>query len=255
MARKRGLLLAAAVLVAAGAVAMLGTVERPTRVADATSERKKRFAPMPVRARSLRSDQDYLTAWLQRPVRLYNRPGGRVVTRMKERTRWGTPRILSVVRLRRRATWLGVRTEHRPNGRLGWIPAAATRPGGVREKIVADLSARTVTLLREGRRVLRVRVAIGQPAYPTPAGRFAVTDVLRVLEPTPYGCCVIALSGRQPRVPANWTGGARLAIHGTADVRSIGRAVTIGCLRGRDRAMHRLFREKLQPGTPVVVRR
>jgi L,D-transpeptidase catalytic domain len=254
MAGRLWVLLTAAVMAAAAATVALVMVgpSRPTGSADAAS---KRFEPVPVRARAFRGDRSYLTAWLQRRARLYNRPEGRVVTRLGERTRWGTPRILSVVKVRRRGKWLGVLSEHRPNGRLGWIRASATRPGGVREALVADLSRRRVTLLRDGRRVLRFRVAIGRPANPTPRGRFAVTDILRVRGPSPYGCCVLALSARQRRVPAGWTGGDRLALHATADASAIGRAVSIGCLRARDRAMHRLLREKPQPGTPVFIRR
>src|SRR5918992_1547181 len=194
MASTRWVLLAAAAMAVAAAMVILVTVgpSRPTGAADAAS---KRFEPVPVRARAFRSDHTYLTAWLQRRAALYNRPGGRVVTSLGERTRWGTPRVLSVAKVRRRGKWLGVLSEHRPNGRLGWVRASATRPGGVREALVADLSARRVTLLRDGRRVLRFRVAIGRPANPTPRGRFAITDILRVRAPSPYGCCVIALSG------------------------------------------------------------
>jgi hypothetical protein len=255
MAGRGTVLLASAVTTAVGLVAALASTGPRIDTGVEEAAASKRFEPVPVRPRQFRGDHTHLTAWLQRTARLYNRPGGRVVARLGTRTRWGTPRILSVVALRRHGSWLGVLTEHRPNGRLGWIPAAATRPGGVSDKLVADLSARTVTLLREGRRVWRARVAIGRPANPTPKGRFAVTDILRVRGPSPYGCCVIAFSGRQPRIPEGWTGGNRLAIHGTADVSSIGRAVSIGCPRARNGAMRRLLREKLQPGTPVLIRR
>jgi hypothetical protein len=256
MARARGVLLAAAIS-AVGAVAILAALGpvRSADVGDAEADRSKRFDPVPMRARALRRKGRYLTAWLQRPARLYNRPGGRVVARLEERTEWGTPRVLSVVKVRRHATWLGVLTEHRPNGRLGWIRTGATKPAGVDEALVIDLSARKLTFLRKGRRVLRFRVAIGRPANPTPTGRFAVTDILRVRDVSPYGCCAIALSGRQPRVPVTWTGGDRLAIHGTANRRSIGRAISLGCPRGMDAQMRRLFRERPQPGTPVFIRR
>ena len=39
-----------------------------------------------------------------------------------------------------------------------------------------------------------------RPSTPTPTGRFAVTDKLAdARAASPYGCCILALSGRQPR--------------------------------------------------------
>jgi hypothetical protein len=192
-----------------------------------------------------------VTAWLERRVALRNRPGGRVVARMRTRTRWGTPRILAVVDTR--PGWLGVDTELRPNRRLGWIPVSAARLVPVREKLVLDLSRRELKLYRGKRLLRRIRVGIGSPASPTPTGRFAVTDLLLLRDSSPYGCCVIALSGRQRKLPAGWQGGDRLAIHGTEDLSSIGEAVTLGCPRTTNRTMRWLFRQRLQPGTPVFI--
>ena len=71
----------------------------------------------------------------------------------------------------------------------------------------ADLSGRTLELRRDGRRVHRLTVAIGRPGSETPTGRFAVTDKLRGSHFGPYyGCCILALSGRQPNTPPGWTG-------------------------------------------------
>jgi lipoprotein-anchoring transpeptidase ErfK/SrfK len=244
MRRSRALSLAAATVAVAAAPGDAGGG------AGGTS----RFQPLEVRpAAEVPPGAGFITAWLERGVRVRNRPRGRVVGRLQPRTTWGTPTIVSVVEMR--GSWLGVSTELRPNGRLGWIPASATRLTRVREKIVADLSRRTVTLFRAGRALRTIRVAIGRPANPTPTGRFAITDLLLVKEASPYGCCVIALSGRQPRIPAGWPGGNRLAIHATNDPSSIGRAASIGCLRARASDMRWLIRQALQPGTPVFIRR
>ena len=62
-------------------------------------------------------------------------------------------------------------------------------------------------------------------------GHHGVTDTLRLTGDGPYGCCAIALTARQRSVPQGWTGGDRVAIHGTNDPSSIGRAVSHGCLR------------------------
>ena len=74
-----------------------------------------------------------------------------------------------------------------------------------------------------------MRVGVGRPGSPTPKGRFSITDKLsgRAYGGT-YGCCILALSGRQPKPPPGRTGGDRLAIHGTNDPGSIGRRSSAG---------------------------
>ena len=67
----------------------------------------------------------------------------------------------------------------------------------------ADLSRRTLSVERDGKTVRRFGIAVGRKGNPTPEGRFSVTDKLRVTDPgSPYGCCVLALSGHQTRLPA-----------------------------------------------------
>ena len=76
-------------------------------------------------------------------------------------------------------------------------------------------------------------MAIGRPESPTPTGRFAVTDKLDgTAFSSTYGCCVVALSGHQHRLPAGWQGGDRLALHGTDAPSTVGAAASAGCLRG-----------------------
>jgi lipoprotein-anchoring transpeptidase ErfK/SrfK len=99
-------------------------------------------------------------------------------------------------------------------------------------RLRVDLSARTVTVLRHGRVARRFPVAVGKPSTPTPTGRFAVTDKLEISGGSPaYGCCALALSGRQPRIEPGWQGGNRLAIHGTRLPQTIGHPASFGCLR------------------------
>ena len=45
------------------------------------------------------------------------------------------------------------------------------------------------------------------------------------------GAAAIALTARQKNIPQGWTGGDRVAIHGTDSPSSIGKAVSHGCLR------------------------
>jgi lipoprotein-anchoring transpeptidase ErfK/SrfK len=107
---------------------------------------------------------------------------------------------------------------------------------------------------KDGHTVRRVTIAVGGPGHPTPTGRFAVTDRLSVLDKgSPYGCCVLALTGHQTRLPPGWPGGDRLAIHATTDTASIGKAVSLGCMRAPS-SQARWLIESVPLGTPVFIR-
>jgi hypothetical protein len=186
---------------------------------------------------------------------LSERPGGPARLRVGSTTEFGSPRVLGVAA--RREGWLGVVTTERPNNRLAWVrrrsPGLTLRHIGW--SLHADLSARTLTLRRDGRRVHRLTVAIGRPGSETPTGRFAVTDRLNGSNYGPYyGCCILALSGHQPNTPPGWTGGDRLAIHGTDAPSTIGAAASSGCLRAADADLRRLMRD-VPLGTPVFIHR
>jgi hypothetical protein len=184
-----------------------------------------------------------LTLYLRRSVVLRARPRGPRLAQLRAHTEFGSPRVVAVVR--RRGHWLGVLAPQLPNGRVGWLRAG----GGmtlfrVDWSLVASISRRVLVVRRAGRVVRRVPVAVGSPAAPTPGGRFAVTDKLLIGSgASPYGCCALALTGHQPRVPQGWGGGDRLAIHGTSNPASIGQAVSHGCLRAGRADMERLVRQ------------
>ena len=157
----------------------------------------------------------------------------------------------------RRGDWLGVVATERPNNRLSWVrrnsPGLNLRRTGW--SLHADLSERTLTLRKDGRRVHRLAVAIGRQGSETPTGRFAVTDKLSGSRFGPYyGCCILALSGHQPNTPPGWTGGDRLAIHGTDAPSTIGMAASAGCMRASDADLRPLM-AKVPLGTLVFIRR
>jgi len=143
----------------------------------------------------------------------------------------------------------------RPNGRLAWIDG---RDGGLGRSstsfsLHADLSRRTLELRRGARVVKRMSVSVGRPGSSTPTGRFAVTDKLDGSAYSGYfGCCILAMSGTQPNLPAGWPGGNRLAIHGTSSPQTIGQAGSAGCLRAGEEPLRDLMR-RVPVGTPVFV--
>jgi len=144
----------------------------------------------------------------------------------------------------------------RPNGRLAWIrrDSSALTLRRTAYSLHADLSERRLELRRGGRTLRRVAVGIGAPGSATPTGHFAVTDKLDGRNySSSYGCCILALNGHQPHLPAGWQGGDRLAIHGTSMVSTIGRAVSAGCLRASDADMRALV-ARVPLGTPLFIR-
>ena len=193
-----------------------------------------------------------LGAGVMRATALRARPNGRVIARVETRTPFSGPQILHVVA--RRPGWLGVLHEAMPTGRAGWFRSRHVRLYSEPWAIVVDRSDRMATVKRRGKVVERFRVGIGAPGSPTPVGRFAVTDRLVTSSPgSVYGCCILALSGRQPSLPAGWRGGDRLALHGTPDPRRVGDASTAGCLTADRAVMKRLLR-RVPVGTRVDIR-
>ncbi|CAA9536758.1 MAG: hypothetical protein AVDCRST_MAG30-4305 [uncultured Solirubrobacteraceae bacterium] len=194
----------------------------------------------------------YLLAHLKRPALLRLTPGGRTAARLARRTEFGSRTVLRVVE--RRDGWLRVLATQRPNGKTGWIPEASAELRATDFALHVDRSARRLALHRDGRVVRRMTVAIGRPGTPTPTGRFAVTDRLRPSRAdSPYGCCAIALTGHQTKLVPGWPGGDRLAIHGTPQTETIGKAASLGCMRAHRRDLEYLL-ARLPLGTPVFIR-
>ncbi len=162
--------------------------------------------------------------------------------------------ILAVIRDRScDPTWYRVQLPIRPNGAVGYVSAGDVRLLVVRTRIEVDLSERRIDFFRDGRRVLRATTGIGSDATPTPTGRYYVNQRLVAPDPEgPFGPGAIGISAFSP-VLTNWAQGGPIAIHGTNDPSSIGRAVTNGCLRIPNDLLVRMY-ESNPEGTPVLVR-
>ena len=141
----------------------------------------------------------------------------------------------------------------RPNGRTGWISLRGRRTVKSRVWVDAHVSGRRVNLML-GNHVMRSFVAaVGAAGSPTPTGRFSVTDPIATGDPGgPFGWYAFGLSGHQPNLPAGWSGGDQLAIHGTNSPSSLGTAASAGCLRVSSTALG-ILKRYLRPGTPVVI--
>jgi len=146
-------------------------------------------------------------------------------------------------------SWYRISVPGRPNGRTGWIPAAAADIRPVRELIQIDLSARTLALWSKGRVVLKTRVAVGRPGMETPRGLFYVTWKL-VPRASVLGKFAFETSAYSKL--SEWPGGGIVGIHGTYEPHLLGQAVSHGCVRVANRDILRL-RARVGLGTPINV--
>jgi lipoprotein-anchoring transpeptidase ErfK/SrfK len=143
----------------------------------------------------------------------------------------------------------------KPVARTGWIRLDGLAGRTTTTMVVADLSERRVHVYRGCRELFSVRSAIGRPGSPSPRGRFWVTDRVPVpgAQQASFGSYAFGLSTVQPNLPAGWTGGDQMAIHGTGAPGSIGEAASAGCLRVSEDALRRL-KPLLRSGTPVIIK-
>ena len=245
MARKVGLVACAVLAVAtiAGGIALLtrGSGEERTNVAPQPLRR-----PPPV----LRPVREFgARVPLGTRLTLRASPEGRVLTTVGPRTEFGSPQTFSVAYVK--GPWLAVRSSALGNTRLGWVRARRVSLLNRTLSLEVDLSKRKLVVHDVGI-LRRMRVAVGAPDTPTPSGTFYVTDKLRGADfGTYYGCCILALSGRQPNLPQGWSGGDRLAIHGSPTP-TWGQAVSNGCLHA-DEPDLRYLMKSVPLGTVVEI--
>jgi lipoprotein-anchoring transpeptidase ErfK/SrfK len=182
------------------------------------------------------------------PLLLHAAPDSpRIVAQVGSRSTFGSATKLAVVG--ESGDWLGVISEQLGNRVRGFVRRTRVSLTHTPFSLEVNRSARTLTVWRLGVRLRHIGVAVGAPATPTPRGRFAITDKLRDFWSAYYGCCVLALSGRQTRDTPGWIGGNRLAIHaGTG----IGLAISNGCLRAATDDMQYLM-GLLPLGTQLIV--
>jgi lipoprotein-anchoring transpeptidase ErfK/SrfK len=206
--------------------------------------------------RPLGSTSVAYAAVVDRRLNAFRRPGhGRFATFGTTNVN-GVPTVFGVlaVKLSRACApqWFRVQLPRRPNGSLGWVRARDVEVARVHTRIVVHVSARRLTLFRDGKPELTTTVAVGSPATPTPTGRYYVNQRLVPTDTAgPFGPGAIGISAFS-NVLTGWTQGGPIAIHGTNAPWSIGRAVSNGCIRVPNDVLRRIFRETLA-GTPVII--
>jgi hypothetical protein len=237
----------------------------PSFVATASSSRPRGFAPP---ASGVRPDPARIARAAERVARLTNvlvrvprtlpafaRPaaGAARVGVVPARSKYfGIPIVAWVETVSADGRWGLVELPYRWPRREGWIRLEGLARDTTRVRVEIDLSAHMVTVRKFGEVLFRTPGATGASASPTPVGEYFVTDRVPLPAGNALGSFALGISGIQPRLPAGWSGGNQLAIHGTNDPSSIGRSVSAGCIRVSESALDRLI-PLLVYGTPVIV--
>jgi lipoprotein-anchoring transpeptidase ErfK/SrfK len=159
---------------------------------------------------------------------------------------------LASQRLASGASWIEVELPGRPNGKTGWVPAAALGLSQVeRDFLLIDQRLLRVTLYREGRVRFSAPIGVGKASTVTPAGRFYVLEKLTTLGAPFYGPYAIGTSAYAPTL-SEWPGGGVVGIHGTDQPQLIPGRPSHGCIRMRNGDITRLW-HLVGLGTPIRI--
>jgi lipoprotein-anchoring transpeptidase ErfK/SrfK len=254
--RLRIVAFAALVLALTGCGSSSKKVGASAKTAAVTTTTKKRPPSCTPGLQRLGSKSEAYAAVVQRPVHAYRRPDHAPFARFGLKNVNGISTVFGVIGVvvNRSCdpTWYHVQLPIRPNGVTGYVRAASLWVTTVRTRIEVDVSARRLTFFRSGRPVVSAPIAVGESRTPTPTGRFYVNQELIPYDTHgPFGPGAIGISAFS-NVLTGWTQGGPVAIHGTNDPSSIGRAVSNGCIRLANPVLLRIFRAT-KTGTPVVV--
>jgi lipoprotein-anchoring transpeptidase ErfK/SrfK len=186
----------------------------------------------------------------------FKRPGGAVVARFGPKNVNRYPTVFGIVGavVDRDCTprWYRVQLPRKPNGVTAFVRSRALRVETVPTRIVVEVAKRRLTLYRNAKPVVTATVAVGSPSTPTPTGRFYVNQRLVPTDAGgPFGPGAIGISAFS-NVLTGWAQGGPVAIHGTNEPWSIGRAVSNGCIRLPNETLARVFNAALA-GTPVII--
>jgi lipoprotein-anchoring transpeptidase ErfK/SrfK len=146
--------------------------------------------------------------------------------------------------------WYRIAVPGRPNGRTGWIPAAAARVAPVDRWLVIYRRARRFELYVGGELRRTGPVAVGARGMETPTGLFYVQSRFVPRRYPILGAFAFETSGYSKI--SDWPGGGVVGVHGTNAPWLMGQAVSHGCVRLRNSDILAL-RKFVRIGTPVKV--
>jgi lipoprotein-anchoring transpeptidase ErfK/SrfK len=118
---------------------------------------------------------------------------------------------------------------------------AQEKSGRPARRIVVSIPDRKLAVLEDDRVVKVYATAVGAPVSPSPEGAFTI--VQRLADPTWYTKGRVVPPGKSNPLGTRWLGLSLkgYGIHGTNSPASIGRNVSHGCIRMRNRDVEELF--------------
>jgi lipoprotein-anchoring transpeptidase ErfK/SrfK len=146
--------------------------------------------------------------------------------------------------------WYRISVPGRPNGRTGWIPAAAANLHPVDRWLVIYRGSRKFELYVDGVVRRTGPVAVGARGMETPIGLFFVQSRFVPNKYPILGAFAFETSGYSKL--SDWPGGGVVGVHGTNAPWLIGQAVSHGCVRLRNSDVLAL-RKLVRVGTPVKI--
>jgi hypothetical protein len=199
------------------------------------------------------SNETSTTTWAhQRTAALVHRApyeGAPAVSRLHARTETNDREVYEL--LSARGDWVHIRIPKQPSGRTGWVRRSALgTPHVTHTALVVDRRRLTATLLVDGRARWRVRVAIGTPATPTPAGHWYVRELVRTPPAGPYGPYAFGTSAASHL--SDFPGGGIIGVHGTDEPELIPGRPSHGCVRMANKDI-RYLAKHLPIGAPVRI--
>lgn len=149
--------------------------------------------------------------------------------------------------------WLEVFLPVRPNGSTGWVNRTDVALAGVTYRVEVSRSAHRLCLYDRDTLIKELPVGIGTGDTPTPEGRFYLTELLELPDPTgAYGPFAYGLSGFSDVLTQFNGGQGVIGLHGTNEPDAVGTDVSHGCIRLRNDDITALAK-MLPLGTPVQI--
>jgi L,D-transpeptidase catalytic domain len=150
-------------------------------------------------------------------------------------------------------TWYRITVPGRPNGRTGWVRAAALDLQPVQKRLVIYRGARRFEFWDGDRLVRAGKVAVGKPGAETPLGLFYVTWKFDPdIDPEWSILGAYAFETSAYSKLTDWPGGGIVGVHGTPWPSLLGQAVSHGCVRLSNENI-RYLRSRVPVGTPVKI--
>lgn len=150
-------------------------------------------------------------------------------------------------------TWYRISVPGRPNGRTGWVRAAALEIHPVHKRLIVYRGSRRFEFWDGNKLVRAGDVAVGKPGAETPLGLFYVTWKFNPsIDPDWAILGAYAFETSAYSKLTDWPGGGIVGMHGTPWPSLLGQAVSHGCVRVHNDNIE-FLRNRVPLGTPVKI--